>query len=418
VGGASGTLENIFAPDTYYPGGNIVNLTTVAVATGAGNYDGGSSLLAGYFSLENKIGKKTRVIWGMRAENYQQNVNVFTPVYYDNIAEPEHAVTAFAARTTFNFLPSVNLVYSPIQSINFRAAFSKTVIRPDLKDIAEFQRFDLVTFALSNGNSKLKSSSVTNYDFKFEWFPSAGEILSFAAFYKKILDPIEYAITDFGGSNIFTKFAVNTGDTYVKGVEAEIRKKLNFIKPLPWLSHVTIFTNGSLLRSKVAAKVINDIGIKTLAEHTLSGQARYIINGGISIALMKETLEATISYNKTGDYINELGAGDEDVKLANGKKLSIIPPIYLQARDLVDVVISKSILNNRGKFKFNIGNLLKRHYLQYQDLNVNGKFDTPVVVAPDNGGVVIVDNYRSGIDNVPINIKAQRTYSLSFTYTF
>ena len=133
--------------------------------------------------------------------------------------------------------------------------------------------------------------------------------------------------------------------------------------------------------------------------------------------MMKETLEATISYNKTGDYINELGAGDENVKLPGGKRLSIIPPIYLQARDLVDLVISKSILKNKGKFKFNVTNLLKRPYLQYQDLNVNGKFDTPVSVLKIPGQID-PDNYASGIDNVPINIRPQRSYSLSFTYTF
>ena len=75
-------------------------------------------------------------------------------------------VVKFAARTTFNFLPSVNIIYSPIQSINFRGAYSNTVIRPELKDLAPYQRFDLQTFALTSGSADLKSTSVTNYDLK------------------------------------------------------------------------------------------------------------------------------------------------------------------------------------------------------------------------------------------------------------
>ncbi len=405
------TIDDLLLPEKYYPSGNEVNISSSSLAGGGGNYNAGSSLLATYFSLEDKIGKKTRIIWGVRAENYLQTVNVYKPVYFQNILQPELDVSVFASRSTFNFLPSVNFIYSPFQSINIRAAASRTVIRPELKDLAEYQRFDPVTFVLTTGNSQLKSSSISNYDVKLEWFPSAGEIVSFAAFYKKIKDPIEYASSY--GLTVASKFALNTGDAWVRGLEAEARKKIDFIKALPWLSHLTLFGNGAMLRSKVAGLQLDNILLSSFAEHTLTGQPRYIVNGGVSIALFKESFEATISLNRTGDYINELGSNDLDVTLANGIKIPTRPHFIVKARNMVDMVVSQAILKNRGKFKFNIINLLKQRYILYQDLNGNGKFEPGKIVFQP--GIV---SLQGNGDNAVSNITPQRAYSISFTYTF
>jgi TonB-dependent receptor len=402
------------------PGYYSVNLATGAFAGNGGNYNGGTSLLAAYESLENKVGSKTRIIWGLRVEDYQQTINVYQTSYSYDFRDPELIPLKFAARTTFNFLPSVNVVYSPIQSINVRAAYSKTVIRPELKDLASYASFDFVTFAQSQGNQDLKSTSITNYDLKFEWFPSAGEILSLSAFYKNIHDPIEYATTTAERSEV--KFAYNTGKAYVRGLEAEVRKKLDFLPFAPWLSHVLLFGNGSLIGSKVSGKAINSFVLSSFAEHPLSGQASYIINAGVSVSLFKDNFETTVSYNKTGDYINELGTSDLDVHLANGKDVPLNPHFRVKARDMVDLVSGVNFLKRKGQIKFKITNLLKRPYIIYQDLNGNGKFDTPASIRtmdPHTGQTYEVNNnYRSGIDNITSNILAQRTYSLSISYTF
>lgn len=414
IANATGTLENMLAPENYYPGGAEVQIASASLVGGSGNYNAGSSLLASYFSFENKIGSKTRLIWGIRAENYQQTVNVYKPLYFENFSDPEPAVVRFTSRNTYDFLPSVNLIYSPVKSINVRGAISKTVIRPELKDLAPFQRFDLQTFALTTGSSGLKSTSVTNYDLKFEWFPSAGEIISFAAFYKQLLDPIEYARSDVN-PNLPTKYALNTGTAKVRGVEAEIRKKINFIKAAPWLQHLTLFGNGALLHSEVAGKNINSVIINTFASHSLTGQPKYIINGGFSITLFKENFETTVSFNKTGDYINELGSNDLDIAVPGDKRIPTVPHYYVKARNMLDLVLSLNAFKNKGKFKLNATNLLNQRYILYQDLNGNGKFDTPSAVSTTPGGGFSTI-YRG--DNAASNINAQRSYSLSFTYTF
>jgi hypothetical protein len=409
----SNTIDSLLRPENFYPGGGQVNVASASLSGGSGNYDAGSSLLAAYESLENKIGEKIRVIWGLRIENYQQTVNVYDPAFFDNFQDPDLLTVKFAASTTFNFLPSVNLVYSPFKSINVRGAYSNTVIRPELKDLAPFERFDLQSFSLTSGNSDLKSTSIQNYDVKIEWFPSSGEIMSIAGFYKVLQDPIEYAFSDLS-NNVSSRFAINSGTAYVKGIEAEIRKKLDFISFAPWLKNVTLFGNGSLIHSRVSGKKINSTVLSSFSEHPLTGQPDYIINAGISILAFKETFETTASFNRTADFINELGSSDLDVPVPNGL-IPIRPHYREKARNLVDLVVSKSLLHNKARIKFNISNLLKERYIIYEDLNGNGKFDVPVRIKNQAGRN---NNYLSGIDNAVSSITPQRSYSLSISYTF
>ncbi len=415
------TLGEILSPGNYAPStqsepyGIDISLTASIQASTSSNYNATSNLLAAYESLENRFGKKWRIIWGLRFEDYQQTIAVFTPVYQRNFEDPLDNAVNFGARTTFNFLPSVNVVYSPTTSVNIRAAYSHTVIRPELKDLAPFQRYDYENFQLTQGNQFLKSSSVTNYDLKLEWFPSASEIISVSGFYKTILNPIEYSRGESEPLNL-TRFVipVNTGDAYVMGAEMEIRKKIDFIKSAPWLNNVTLFGNGTLLKSHVDKKTINDLYFTYVAAHSLTGQANYIINGGFTAFLLKNTLEVTASFNKTGDYTNQLGSSDLTRNLANGDSTFETPPFRLKSRNLLDIVISKLFWKDKLRARFNIINLLKENTLLYQDVNGNGKFDDPIVIDTKLSEL----NYKSGTDNTASLIKGQRVYQLGITFTF
>ena len=378
-------------------------------------------MLAAYESIENKFGKNLRVIWGIRFEDYQQTITVYNPVYQRNFQNPLSDNTNFGARTTFNFLPSANFVYSLKPTMNLRAAYSSTVIRPEVKDLAPYYQYDFANFQLISGNQYLKSASISNYDFKFEWFPTAGEIISFSAFYKHLIDPIEYArgesvsgSGDFGHGNF--QYPVNTGNAYVKGMETEFRKKIDFINGANWLSHVTLFGNGTLLRSHVDRKEINNQYFSYVGAHILSGQANYIINGGLSILLLKNTFEFTASFNKTGDYNNQLGSSDQRRHLANGDSTFALSPYRIQSRNLLDIVLTQSLLKDKLRLKATVLNALKVKYLIYQDVNRNGKYDDPVIL--DYNTANQDKNYVSGADNATSNIKGQRTYQLAITYTF
>lgn len=408
-----GVLDSLLAISNIYPGGPLEYTTSFASIAGqVGNYNAGSSLWAAYESLENNIGKKLRIIWGIRMENYHQYVNVFNPYYFNNFDEPDLLPGAFTSRTSFNFLPSVNVVYNFLDNLTGRAAYSATAIRPELKDLAPFISYDFKTLQVTQGNSELRSTHVDNLDLKIEYYPSPGEILSLAAYHKKITDPIEKVS---GVDNDPGVRPVNTGEAIVDGIETEVRKRLNFFGSLKWLSNVTVFGNASLIKSKVKKGPVNNFFIREVTEHELSGQPGYILNAGISILLFRKSMECTFSYNKTSDFIYQLGTFNE-ATLSNGNKTPTTPHFYLRGRDIGDLVISQNVLKGKGKLKFNISNLFNARYIVYQDLNGNGKFDEPVRI--DKTGNVVDYRIIGGVDNTPSSIMPQRSYSLAFSYTF
>ncbi|MEO6230478.1 MAG: TonB-dependent receptor [Ferruginibacter sp.] len=407
-------VDSLLATSHYYPGGMELNTAGTGITSGAGNFLANTSLQAAYESMENRIGKYMRIIWGIRFENYQQSVNVYDLFYYPNFPAPEYqlAPNKFATRTNFDFLPSVNIIYSPVKSINVRGAFSKTVIRPDLKDLAAFYRYDFDIFQFTTGNADLKSTNIANYDLKFEWFPSSGEIISFGAFYKKLTDPIEYG--ENAAPNVYIgKLAINTGDAYMRGLEAEFRKKLNFIGFAPWLKNISLFGNGSILSSKVKERIIYNRYFGFSSEHRLTGQPEYILNAGLSVAAFKNSFEATFSFNRTGDYINQLGSSDYVFGgSSQGVPLLMTPNYNLQGRDIIDISVRQAILKKKGQLKFNISNLLGKPLIIYQDYNGNNKLDTPVIIDTRVGNII------SGTDNISSMINGQASFSLAFSYTF
>jgi hypothetical protein len=406
-----GTLDSLLDPSHLYTGPNVSTFS--GSDERAGSFNAGTNLLASYASFDNKIGKKLRIIWGLRTENYQQFVNIPRPVYFPFFYAYDISLSAIAAKTTFNFLPSANIVYALKPKINLRAAFSRTVARPELKDIAPITQVDYLTYILSQGNPQLKTTAINNYDLKFEYFPASGEIMAFSIFFKQLKDPIEFA-RNATYTNFISPF--NTGDAYVKGIEAEIRKRIDFIPFAQWLKNVTVFGNAALLNAKVANKsILNDNAFNEITEHVLGGQPKYILNAGLSITAFKNTFEASISYNKTGDHIYQFGLL---VPRFTANFDNTFIHTRVNPRDMLDISLTQDLFKNKLKLKLSANNILNSSYILYQDNNENGRFDGEIKIKKNFIGPLITTDTEAGIDNTITNIKPQRTYAFTISYTF
>jgi hypothetical protein len=430
-GDLRGDPSNVLSAESLLRGTSRISSNSALVTRG-GDYNAGSSLVAVYESIENKFGDKWRVIWGGRLEKYQQNANLFNAVYYDGFVRYEPVVNYFSSRTEFNFLPSVNVIYSPTQKINVRGAFSRTVLRPDLKDIIDFPSFDVANLRITQGNPELTGTRITNFDLKFEWFPAAGEILSAAVFHKNIADPIEYVVpVDVANYPQVSGVPVNTGKAFVRGIELEVRKKLDFIGILPWLKNVSLSANSTILESKVFGRTLPSTIAPVVIEHRLTGQPNLIINAGVNISALKNTLELSFTFNRSSDYIGELGSfdplpivGNVNFPGVNYVRQQRVPNFYVRRRNMLDIVISKSFMRNKAKVKLNIGNVFREPFILYQDLNRNNRFDKPLTVL---GGPYFKNGtqdiptpglYVSGVDNTATRLTGQRLYEFTVSYTF
>lgn len=329
------------------------------------SYDGGSSLAAGYAMVEQSLTQKLRAIAGVRVENYSQNMNSFlvrttTPVEVD---------TAFT-----DVLPSVHLIYSVTEKTNIRATVSKTVSRPNLREIAPFSFYDFFIERGIVGNPDLVRTSILNADLRFETYPGQAKYFAASVFYKKFDNPIEQV--QLIGTNILTWENVPSAVDY--GVELEGRWNLGNASPV--LSNFTAFGNLSYIYSDVD---ITDLGDGQL-ERPLYGQSPYLINIGLNYNNRDRGFSSTLLFNRIGRRIWLVGI-DQD------------PHVWEAPRSVLDFQVSKNI-GKYGELKLTVGDIFNQRLNFYQDIDDNGKYD-------------------EGTDNLMISNKFGTNISLGFNYT-
>ncbi|HYK76515.1 MAG TPA: TonB-dependent receptor [Daejeonella sp.] len=320
---ANGTsLQNIFDPANLQQ--NQIVLARLDLSST--DYTGTSDLNAGYLMLDNKIMEKLRLVWGARLESYQQILSA------RGKGSREYQNT--------DILPSANLTYSLSAKTNVRAAFSRSLNRPEFRELADYRFYDYENNYNVTGNPLLVRSTNDNLDLRFEYYPSSSEILSISTFYKKFKNPIEQ--TNQGNSILSYQNAKSAKDL---GVELELRKKLDFIGKDPFFENLTIYLNAAYIKADVA------LSNRTVST-PLQGQSPYLINGGLSYATSNSDMTFNLLYNRTAHRLKYRGeAGGID--------------IYEDARDVLDFQISKKVLKNKAELKLAFSDILAQPFSYY-----------------------------------------------------
>lgn len=340
------------------------------------NYSAESKLNAGYLMMDTRLLTDFRLVYGVRYENYHQLINTADGTNLPLVID-----------STYNdFLPSLNFTWSVSEKTNLRLSAGKTVNRPEFRELASFPFFNFNLNSNIAGYTKLQPAKIWNYDARWEWFPTAKEVISVGFFYKKITNPIEMsidvtqvAIRTFGYSN------QKSADNY--GMEMEYRRSFDFLTKATGkkvFENLTFFTNLSLIKSKIIFNALSS----TLTERPLQGQSPYVLNLGLQFSDPKTGWGANISYNKIGRRIAFVGAP----KLA---KYGL--DIYENPRTVVDLQISKSY--KKWDYKLTAGDLLAQSLVFYQDINSDKK-------------------YSSGSDNTIFNYKMGQTVTAALAYKF
>jgi hypothetical protein len=334
-------------------------------------YFGLSVLNAAYGMMDNKFGD-FRVIWGLRAENFQQLLT----------SKEQTGNRSVRLTEKWDFLPSINVLLNVGDKQNLRASASRTVARPEFRELAEFAFFDYEMNYGVKGDSALRRTSILNYDLRYEIYPKAGEAITFGAFYKEFTDPIEFRLDP--GSNADTRryFYQNALSAKTLGFEIELRKGLEFISPA--LKPLSLFGNYTYLRSEV---VFNDLGAdsKTIkADRPLQGQSPYLINAGLQYT--SDMFNASVLYNRVGQRLTLVGNEE-------------FPNVYERPRNQVDIQLSKKVLDGQGEIRINFQDILNNAFYFYENVNENTGF-------------------QEGVDRLFNSYKQGSTITVGFTYDF
>jgi outer membrane receptor protein involved in Fe transport len=249
-----------------------------------------------------------RVVWGVRMEDYDQLIGSV------KTSDPRHNYTKVT-----DFLPGVNATYKLNQKTNLRLSASQTIIRPEFRELATFQYYDFELNAAVQGLPTLLRTKVSNFDFRYELYPRAGEVFSFGMFYKYFDKPIEM-IFQFGagGSSNFNFANPNSAQAY--GAEIDFRKKLDFSETF---KHFTFQANASYIYSRVE-------DAKLSLDRPMQGQSPFLINASILYDLEEKGLSATLLYNQIGRRITFVGSLDQ-------------PDIYESSRPIFDFQLTKKL---------------------------------------------------------------------------
>jgi hypothetical protein len=286
-------------------------------------YTADFDLLGGYIQIDKNLGN-WKVNGGLRTEYNIFNVNT------SDFSGQKVTVD----RNYLDLLPSINLSYNWTKS-KLRLSGSKTLARPEFREVANFAYYDFVRNAQLLGNPNLEKSDIYNLDFKFEYYPKTGENISIALFTKNFSKPIEQIVADGSvPSNLLLTYT-NPKSAKVYGAEFEIRKKVS-----NWLE---IYTNTTLNMSEVG---ING------NKRQLQGQSNYVVNGGLNVIKGKNNFSLT--YNKVGERISAVG-------------FQGYPDIFENARDIIDFVILRKIKN--GEIKLSVGDILAQPSKYFQKIN-------------------------------------------------
>ncbi|MBX9884049.1 MAG: TonB-dependent receptor [Novosphingobium sp.] len=112
------------------------------------------------------------------------------PTIYQAVYANGGAPVATAQRSSYDyFLPNINVKVNITDKIITRFSASRTLTRPQVRDLAPRTNFDVTRPAsldASGGNPNLRPYTSNNFDITLEWYPTSTTTLSVAAYYKSI----------------------------------------------------------------------------------------------------------------------------------------------------------------------------------------------------------------------------------------
>lgn len=312
------------------------------------DYDGHNTLGAGYITVSLPFGK-LGVYAGLRFEHNNMEL-----VSNTKDTEISHVSTYYK---TNDFFPSINATYKFNDKHQLRLSYGRSINRPEFREVSSSVFYDFDLASNVQGNPNLTNAYINNVDLRYEYYPSRGEQISFAAFYKNFDSPIEWTYTVAGGTDLIYSYK-NALSANNFGVELDIKKTLDFIG----LSNFSWSFNGALIKSKVNFEK----GAKE-ENRPMQGQSPYLINTGIFYNDTKNQLSIALLYNRIGKRI--IGVGRSEGTSSGNDVNSRVPDSYEMPRNMIDLTASKKF-GEHFEVKLSIRDLLaeKVYYKQFANV--------------------------------------------------
>ena len=325
--------NQLFAAENIRPDGfQIIEFTRAT-----DSYNADMDIYAGYATVDMNLGPRWRVTGGVRVEDADINVVTLDPLIPN--AKPQTA-----SLVNRDPMPGVNVTYMLTPRQNLRAGYSRTVSRPDFRELSPFDFNNVYGGFVTQGNPNLVRAKVQNTDFRWEWFPGGNRLLAASFFHKDFDNPIEVTILP---SNDLRQTFINAAGARNIGFEIEGRTTLSVLSPR--LREWFVGGNYTFVDSNIRIRPQDSI-LLTSRNRPLIGTSRHIFNVLTEWKKPRWRSESRLDFNYVGRRVTDVGTFG-------------VPDIYQEPLTLVDFSY-RFYLVESGKYsvRFTGENLADNHY--------------------------------------------------------
>lgn len=281
--------DQLFQPANIRPDG-----FELREVTGVNDAYTGTNDLSAFFAQIDITWGAVRTLLGVRWEDSQLEVVTVNPF---DTANPE-----VARLSNRDWLPALNVTYTLSTRTNLRLAASRTVNRPEFRELSPFAFVEITGGRSVVGNPNLRRSVLDAFELRWETFPEAGEVMAASVFFKRINDPIERIVQP---TTELRSSWTNAKNADLKGLELEYRRSLAVWHPS--LRHLTLNLNYAFVDSQVTVPR-EALSVITSTSRPLQGQARHVFNGILEYYHPRWGSVVRLLYNFTGRRVSEVGA--------------------------------------------------------------------------------------------------------------
>jgi outer membrane receptor protein involved in Fe transport len=324
------------------------------------DYTGDQTIEAAYAMAELPVSPKVRLIGGARWESTAIGVVPINRAFgrveiiiqdpisgaYGIAQVPQEEAVADIDKT--DWLPSIGVIWDITPTMRLRASWAKTVARPTFRELAPVATEEFIFGDEFVGNPHLVLSSIQNWDLRWEWFRSPGEVLAASLFKKDLTNPIEYI--NFSAANRTFVQPINYDHGSLRGIELEARTRLDVLNEA--LAGLTFGANLTWLESEVDVPEDQQalLAAFNLDEPTrqLQGQPEAVLNFNVTYEDDRRGITAGIFYNVVGRTLLSGAATGLD---------GGTPNVYQEPIQLLDGTFEKTFKHN-VRLLFKAKNLL------------------------------------------------------------
>ena len=345
---------------------NGITLDNQSASQAAAEYDAGLKVKAGYAMAEAELADGLRVSGGVRYEDGEQFISAGT-----------------FSRTIANdyWLPALTVTWNFAEDMQLRLHGSKTIARPQFRELAPQLYQDFTSDREFIGNPFLEDSELYNAEARYEYFLGRDERLTVAGFYKRIDNPIEAVAFIQPPSSLQTGFS-NAPEATLYGLELEAQKYF----PLDSLEG-SFFANRRLVvianytYSQSELKVGDETAVSPIVGATLTatplpasllfedgaplaGQSDHLVNLQLGIEDTSTLSQISLLASYASDRVTNRGPVSSGVRL---------PDFVEKPGFRLDLVVRQALqlIGREVELKFEARNLTGQKFEEVQEFDTS-----------------------------------------------